>query len=160
MDLPIIDNTSAYIDVCNKAGLPINKVPKKGDKIDLAYEMSMKEYNPHLYQNITQPDPSELPADVLLRYNAGNLWTEDVAPLERAGFTGSAANMRKQIEEGRRIIEEQKLAEMKARNDARDKAIREKPQGFHPTKNISFNDPSAVKARRDWGLSDDIGLGA
>ena len=27
-------------------------------------------------------------------------------------------------------------------------------------KNIGFNDPSAVKARRDWGLSDDIGIGA
>ena len=49
---------------------------------------------------------------------------------------------------------------MKARNDARDKAIREKPQGFHPTKNISFNSPEAQKARRQWGLSDDIGLGA
>ena len=120
----------------------------------------MKEYNPHLYQNITQPDPSELPADVLLRYNAGNLWVEDVAPLERAGFTGSAANMRKQIEEGRRIIEEQKLAEMTARNNAREEAIRNKPQGFHPTKNISFNSPEAQKARREWGLSDDIGLGA
>ena len=138
MDLPIIDNTSAYIDVCNKAGLPINKVPKKGDKIELAYEMAMKEHNPHLYQNITAPDPSELPADVLLRYNAGNLW----------------------IEEGRRIIEEQKLKEMTERNNAREKAIRDKPAGFTPQKNISFNDPSAVKARRDWGLSDDIGLGA
>ena len=160
MDLPIIDNTAAYIDVCEKAGLPINKVPKKGDKIELAYEMAMKEHNPHLYQNITAPDPSELPADVLLRYNAGNLWVEDVAPLERAGFTGSAANMKKQIEEGRRIIEEQKLAEMTARNNAREEAIRNKPQGFHPTKNISFNSPEAQKARREWGLSDDIGLGA
>ena len=84
---------------------------------------------------------------------------EDVAPLERAGFTGSAANMRKQIEEGRRIIEEQKLAEMTARNNAREEAIRNKPQGFHPTKNIDFNSPEAQKARRDWGLSDDIGLG-
>ncbi len=94
-----------------------------------------------------------------MRYNAGNLWIEDVAPLERAGFTGSAANMRKQIEEGRRIIEEQKLAEMKARNDARDKAIAERPVGFHPVKNIDFNSPEAQKARRDWGLTDDIGLG-
>ena len=159
MDLPIIDNTSAYIDVCEKAGLPINKVPKKGDKIELAYEMAMKEYNPHLYQNITAPDPSELPVDVLLRYNAGSLWIEDVAPLERAGFTGSAANMRKQIEEGRRLIEEQKLKEMTERNNARDEAIRNKPQGFHPAKNIDFNSPEAQKARRDWGLTDDIGLG-
>lgn len=156
----MIDNTSAYIAVCQKAGLPINKMPKKGDKIELAYEMAMKEYNPHLYQNITAPDPTELPADVLKRYNSGGLWIEDIEPLERVGFTGSAANMRKQMEEGRRIIEEQKLAEMKARNDARDKAIREKPQGFHPTKNISFWDPSAVAFRRQHGISDDVGAGA
>ena len=47
MDLPIIDNSAAYVEVCKKAGLPINKVPKKGDKIELAYEMAMKEYTPH-----------------------------------------------------------------------------------------------------------------
>ena len=41
MELPIIDNTDAYIDVCKKAGLPINKLPKKGDKLDLAYEIAM-----------------------------------------------------------------------------------------------------------------------
>ena len=155
----MIDNTSAYIDVCNKAGLPINKVPRKGEKIDLAYEMAMKEYNPHLYQNITAPDPSELPADVLDRHNRQAYWTTDVEALEANGFTGTAANLRKQMEEGRRQIEEQKLAEMKARNDARDKAIAERPQGFHPAKNIDFNSPEAQKARRDWGLSDDIGLG-
>ena len=59
---------------------------------------------------------------------------------------------------------EKKYAELmhqaqQARNDARDKAIREKPVGFHPTKNIDFNSPEAAKARRQWGLSDDIGLG-
>ena len=63
------------------------------------------------------------------------------------------------MNKAREQIELQKLAEMKARNDARDKAIREKPVGFHPTKNIDFNSPEAQKARRDWGLSDDIGLG-
>ena len=35
-----------------------------------------------------------------------------------------------------------------------------KSVGFHPDKNIGFNSPSAIKARRDWNLSDDIGLGA
>ena len=59
-----------------------------------------------------------------------------------------------------RMIEENKLKEMAARNKAREEAIRNKPQGFHPTKNISFNSPEAQKARRQWGLSDDIGLGA
>ena len=112
MDLPIIDNTSAYIDVCNKAGLPINKMPKKGDDIPLAYEMAMKEFNPYLYQNLVQPDPTELPADVLDRHNRQAYWTTDVEALEAKGFTGTAANLRKQMEEGRRQIEEQKLQEM------------------------------------------------
>ena len=155
----MIDNTSAYIAVCRKAGLPINKMPKKGEKIELAYEMAMKEFNPYLYQNLVQPDPTELPADVLDRHNRQAYWTTDVKALEENGFTGTAANLRKQMEEGRRQIEEQKLAEMKARNDARDKAIRERPVGFHPIKNIDFNSPEAEKARRDWGLDDSIGLG-
>ena len=68
MELPTIDNTDAYIDVCKKAGLPINKLPKKGDKIEIAYEIAMKELNPALYQNLTSPDPDNLPADVAKRY--------------------------------------------------------------------------------------------
>ena len=42
MDYPMIDNTDAYIAVCEKANLPINKLPKKGDKLTIAYEMAMK----------------------------------------------------------------------------------------------------------------------
>ena len=156
----MIDNTSAYIAVCQKAGLPVNKMPKKGEKIELAYEMAMKEFNPYLYQNLVQPDPTELPADVLDRHNRQAYWTTDVKALEDKGFTGTAANLRKQMEEGRRQIEENKLKEMIARNEARDKAIKERPAGFHPNKNIDFNSPEAQKARRQWGLSDDIGLGA
>ena len=58
-----------------------------------------------------------------------------------------------------RMIEENKLKEMAARNKAREEAIRNIPVGFHPTKNLDFNSPEAQKARRDWCLSDDIGLG-
>ena len=147
----MIDNTSAYIDVCNKAGLPINKVPKKGDKIGLAYEMAMKEYNPHLYQNITAPDPTELPADVLDRHNRQAYWTTDVEALEAKGFTGTAANLRKEMEEGRRQIEENKFKEMKARNDARDKAIREKVPGLGSLPPLSPE--SIARARAEWGIT-------
>ena len=159
MDLPMIDNTSAYIDCCKKAGLPINKVPKKGEQIELSYLMALKQYNPQLLQNITAPDPDDLPADVAQRYKTNSLWTDDVKALEDGGFYGTAANMKTEMLNAQKMIEENKLKEMKARNDARDKAIREKPVGFHPTKNIDFNSPEAQKARRDWGLSDDIGLG-
>ena len=155
----MIDNSAAYVEVCKKAGLPINKVPKKGEKIELSYLMALKEYNPHLLQNITAPDPDDLPADVAQRYKAGTLWTDDIKALEEGGFYGTSSNMKAEMLNAQRMIEENKLKEMKARNDARDKAIREKPVGFHPTKNIDFNSPEAQKARRDWGLSDDIGLG-
>ena len=159
MDLPMIDNSAAYVEVCKKAGLPINKVPRKGEKIELSYLMALKEYNPHLLQNITAPDPDDLPADVAQRYKAGTLWTDDIKALEEGGFYGTSSNMKAEMLNAQRMIEENKLKEMKARNDARDKAIREKPVGFHPTKNIDFNSPEAQKARREWGLSDDIGLG-
>ena len=46
-----------------------------------------------------------------------------------------------------------------ARNEARVKANRDRPSGFHPNKNIDYNSPEAVKACRQLGLSDDIGLG-
>ena len=49
---------------------------------------------------------------------------------------------------------------MAARNAEVAKRNANRPVGFHPTKNIDFNSASAAKARRDWNLSDDIGLGA
>ena len=155
----MIDNTSAYIDCCKKAGLPINKVPKKGEQIELSYLMALKQYNPQLLQNITAPDPDDLPADVAQRYKAGTLWTDDIKALEEGGFYGTSSNMKAEMLNAQRMIEENKLKEMAARNKAREEAIRNKPVGFHPTKNIDFNSPEAQKARRDWGLSDDIGLG-
>ena len=159
MDLPMIDNTSAYIDVCNKAGLPINKMPKKGDDIPLAYEMAMKELNPHLYQNIISPDPDDLPADVAKRFKQGMMWIDDLNAYEANGFTGTAANIRKAMEQAQSELIAKKTAEMKARNDARDEAQRNKPSGFTPAKNISFWDPSAVAFRRQHNISDDVGAG-
>ena len=158
MDLPIADNvTQPYVSFCKENGLPVGKVPTSREEMGLQQEMMMRESAPHLYQNIVKPNPNDLPADVKLRYQSGNFWTEDVQVLDKCGFTGTAANLKKQVLEAQNIIEQNKLAEMKARNDARAKANREKPSGFHPTKNIDFYSPEAVKARRQWGLSDDIG---
>ena len=155
----MIDNTDAYIAVCEKANLPYNKLPKKGDKIPLAYEMAMKELNPHLYQNITSPDPDELPVDVAKRYKKGLMWIQDLNAYEKCGFTGTAANIRKAMEQAQQELIAQKTAEMKARNDARDEAQSNKLSGFTPQKNIGFNDPSAVAFRRQHGISDDVGAG-
>ena len=48
---------------------------------------------------------------------------------------------------------------MKARNAEVAARHANKPSGFTPAKNISFNDPSAVAFRRQHNLSDDIGFG-
>ena len=157
MDYPMIDNADAYIAVCEKANLPLNKLPKKGDKIELAYEMAMKELNPHLYQNITSPDPDELPVDVAKRYKQGLMWIQDLGAYEQCGFTGTASNIRKAMEQAQKELIEQKTAEMKARNDAREEARRTQPKSLKP---IGFNDPSAVAFRRQHNLSDSIGFGA
>ena len=159
MELPTIDNTDAYIDVCKKAGLPVNKLPKKGDKLDLAYEIAMKEINPALYQNIMSPSADDLPADVSKRYKQGLMWIDDLKAYEDNGFTGTAKNIRDAIAEAQtqKMINETKA--MQERNAARDEAIRNKPSGFTPQKNISFWDPSAVAFRRQNGISDDVGAG-
>ena len=130
MEIPTIDNTDAYIDVCKKAGLPVNKLPKKGDKLDLAYEMAMKEINPHLYQNLMSPSPDDLPADVAKRYKQGLMWTSDLQAYEENGFTGTASNIRKEMDQARQMMIDQQTAEMKARNEARDEYHRNRPKGM------------------------------
>ena len=151
----MIDDTENFVSFCKKANLPITELPTKDKPMGMTYEIAMKEYDPYLYQRLTTQKP--LRADVAVRHKTGNYWIEDVKELEQKGYTGVAENLRKQIEEGQRLIQEQKLQEMIERNEARDKARIEESK---KPKNIDFNSPSAVRARRDWKLSDDIGLGA
>ena len=147
----MIDNTDAYIAVCEKANLPINKVPKKWDKLTVAYEMAMKEFNPHLYQNIVNPDPDELPVKVAKRYKQGLMWTDDLEVYEKYGFTGTAANIRKAMEQAQQELIAKKTAEMKARNDARAKEIRDKPKGLQGLPPLSPE--SIARARAQWGIT-------
>jgi|TARA_R100001460_G_scaffold90293_1_gene131866 myo-inositol-1-phosphate synthase len=158
MDFPMIDDTQNYVSFCQKANLPITELPSKDKQMEMTYELAMKEIDPYLYERLTKQQP--LRADVAVRHKTGAYWIEDVKELEEKGYTGVAANLRKQIEEGQRVIQEQKLQEMAARNAEVAKRNANRPVGFHPTKNIDFNSASAAKARRDWNLSDDIGLGA
>ncbi len=151
MELPIIDNSDAYMEVCKKANLPYNKLPKKGDDIPLAYEIAMKEFNPHLYQNITSPDPDNLPVDVAKRYKQGLMWTSDLQAYEENGFTGTASNIRKEMDQARQMMIDQQTAEMKARNDKRDEYHRNRPKG------MQFGDPltpeQIMNAREKWGIT-------
>ena len=151
MELPIIDNADAYMEVCKKANLPYNKLPKKGDDIPLAYEIAMKELNPHLYQNITSPDPDNLPVDVAKRYKQGLMWTSDLQAYEDNGFTGTAANIRKEMDQARQLMIDQEIEAMKKRNDARDEAIRNRPKGMQGMPPLS---PEAIaRARAQWGIT-------
>jgi len=145
----MIDETQNYISFCQKAGLPINEVPEKGKPMGMTYEIAMREIDPYLYERLTEQ--GKLKADVLDRHQRQAYWTTDVDELEAKGYTGVAANLRKQIEEGRRINEENKLKEMIARNEARDKANRERPVGFQALPPLS---PEAIaRARQQWGIT-------
>ena len=151
MELPTIDNTDAYIDVCKKAGLPINKLPKKGDKLDLAYEIAMKTINPALYQNLMSPSPDDLPADVSKRYKQGLLWIDDLKAYEDCGFSGTAKQIRDAIAEAQTQKMNAEAEAMRKRTEARDKAIREKPPGF---KGLAPLSPESIaRARAEWGIT-------
>ncbi len=143
--------TSQYVAFCQKANLPINEVPEPGKKMDFTYEVAMKEIDPYLYQNLTSPKSSSLKADVRDRYERGVMWTSDLEEYQRKGFTGTAKNIEIEMNQAREMMEQQKLKEMTARNDARDKAIREKPPGF---KGLAPLSPESIaRARAEWGIT-------
>ena len=151
MELPIIDNTDAYIEVCKKAGLPINKLPKKGDKIDIAYELAMKELNPALYQNITSPDPDNLPADVAQRYKQGLMWIDDLKAYEDCGFTGTAQTIKDAIAEAQTQKINNETRAMQERNDKHNENMRNRPKGI---RNMPPLSPEAIaRARQQWGIT-------
>ena len=143
--------TSQYVAFCQKANLPINEVPTPERKMDFTYEIAMKEIDPYLYQNLTSPKSSDLKADVRDRYERGVMWTSDLEEYQRKGFTGTAKNIEIEMNQARAQIEQQKLKEMTARNDARDKAIREKPPGFQGLAPLSPE--SIARARAEWGIT-------
>ena len=143
--------TDQYVAFCQRANLPINEVPTPGTKMGMTYEIAMKELDPHLYQNLTSPKSSSLKADVRDRYERGVMWTQDLEEYQKKGFTGTARNIEIEMNKAREMMEQQKLAEMKARNDARDKAIREKPPGF---KGLAPLSPESIaRARAEWGIT-------
>ena len=140
--------------------MPCKPVPKSINDLNFTEKTVLQDWEGGvLYQNLFRKVDG-LPADVLERHlDGGRYNVGDQTALRAAGFTADAARVEGQILAAKNKIEEDKLAEMKARNDAREEEIRNKPVGFHPTKNISFWDPSAVAFRRQHGISDDIGAG-
>ncbi len=139
---------------------PCKAIPKSLDDLSWTEQTVLMDWEGGvLFQNLFRK-VDELPADVLERHLDGGRYNiGDQTALRAAGFTADAARVEGQILAAKNKIEEDKLAEITARNNAREEEIRNRPKGFHPTKNISFNDPSAIAARRQYGLSDDIGAG-
>ena len=139
---------------------PCKPIPASLEDLDFTEKVVLQDWEGGvLYQNLFRKVDA-LPADVLERHlDGGRYNVGDQTALRAAGFTADAARVEGQILAAQNKIEEDKLAEMKARNDAREEEIRNRPSGFTPQKNISFWDPSAVAFRRQHGISDDIGAG-
>ena len=137
---------------------PCKPIPSKLEDLDFTEKVVLQDWEGGvLYQNLFR-EVDKLPADVLARHlDGGRYNVGDQTALRAAGFTADAARVEGEILAAQNKIEEDKLQEMIARNEARDKARLEESR---KPKNIDFNSPSAVRARRDWNLSDDIGLGA
>tara|TARA_Y100001968_G_C19138682_1_gene610334 strand:- start:66 stop:545 length:480 start_codon:yes stop_codon:yes gene_type:complete len=151
MNFAKVDYTEDYIKFCTEAGLPIGKLPKSKKDMGLDEQLLMQDKAPHLYQNLCNPDPSELPADVAQRYRKGIQWVSDVQILEDAGFTGTAANMKKAIDEAKQTMIEKDLAEMAAKNDQVAAYNRDRPKGLAFAEQLS---PEAVaRNRAAYGLT-------
>ena len=136
---------------------PCKPIPSKLEDLDFTEKVVLQDWEGGvLYQNMFRK-VDDLPADVLERHlDGGRYNVGDQTALRAAGFTADAARVEGEILAAQNKIEEDKLQEMIARNEARDKARLEESR---KPKNISFWDPSAVAFRRQHNISDDIGAG-
>ena len=136
---------------------PCKPIPSKLEDLDFTEKVVLQDWEGGvLYQNLFR-EVDKLPADVLARHlDGGRYNVGDQTALRQAGFTADAARVEGEILAAQNKIEEDKLQEMIARNEARDKARIEESK---KPKNISFWDPSAVAFRRQHNISDDIGAG-
>ena len=136
---------------------PCKPIPASLEDLDFTEKVVLQDWEGGvLYQNLFRK-VDELPADVLERHLDGGRYNiGDQTALRAAGFTADAARVEGEILAAQNKIEEDKLQEMIARNEAREKARIEENK---KPKNISFWDPSAVAFRRQHNISDDIGAG-
>ena len=126
-------------------------LPKKLEDLGMLEQMAMREEAPELFQNLFRSDYSAMPSDVATRLRNNQLWAGDEVVLEKYGWTAKAKEMRAEIERAQQLILEKKIQESKERNDARAKAIREKPSGFAGLPPLSQD--QIMRARQEWGIS-------
>ena len=130
-------------------------LPTKLEDIGLMEQIAMREREPILFQNLFRDDYNKLPCDTANRLRNGNLWIEDIAVLDKHGWTAKASELKAQVSEAEKQILEKKIAEAKARNDERDKKL-EAYKNLDPMAKLAMNPPSAQaveQARREWGIT-------
>mgnify|MGYP001158456160 CR=1 FL=1 len=153
MQIPTINYDQAYVDFCNRNGLAIGVTPKSAKDMGLKVEMIMREEDPYLYQNLCSPSTDNLPADVKLRFQKGIHWVQDVDVYDSNGFTGIAANIRKEIIKAEQQIMEDRMVEsqkIQKNQEAERKAFEALPLG-HPLKQPTPE--SIARTRESWGIT-------
>ena len=84
------------------------------------------------------------------------MWTSDLQAYEDNGFTGTAANIRKEMDQARQLMIDQEIEAMKKRNDARDEYHRNRPKGMQfgaplpPEQVQHFRDQIGYTGLADW----------
>ena len=130
-------------------------LPTKVEDIGLMEQIAMRERDPILFQNLFRDDYNKLPCDTANRLRNGNLWIEDIAVLDKHGWTAKASELKAQVAEAEKQILEKKIAEAKARNDERDKRL-EAYKNLDPMAKLAMNPPSPeaiAQARQEWGIT-------
>ena len=135
---------------------PCPPVPKKIDDLSITAREAMRMENPVLFQNLfRQQDINQMPADVVGRMQNQTFWASDIDTLRQFGYEHQARELEKQIEEGRRVIMEQKMEASRqkvAENDARLKEW----QNMSPMEKMLRNPPSpesVARTRAEWGIT-------
>ena len=93
--------------------------------------------------------------DTANRLRNGNLWIEDIAVLDKHGWTAKASELKAQVAEAEKQILEKKIAEAKAKNDERDRRQQAYNQ-LSPEQKMALHPPSEAsiqQARRQWNIT-------
>ena len=108
---------------------PCKAVPASLEDLNFTEKTVLMDWeNGVLYQNLFR-EVNKLPADVEARMNDGGRYNiGDEVALRAAGFTADAARLEAEIYKARQQIEEKKLQDLIARNNAADEARRNAPK--------------------------------
>ena len=137
--------------------MPCKPIPTSLDDLTFTEKTVLEDWEGGvLFQNLFR-NAENLPADVLARHlDGGNYHVGDQEALRAAGFTADAIRVEGQIAAAKQQIREKELAEITARNEARDKRI-EAYKNLDPMTKLAMHPPSAeevARARAQWNITD------